>query len=193
MPKQAQNILFGVWCFLLLFPILVEAKSENVSMSPSKSQPGFVLSVHEDLISLKAEDAPLKAILEAIGKKMNVEILGDTQEGETISAEFNQLPLTEALERLSPNYGYQMGMEKGEQKISKIFVLPKPKGFVRPKPAVQAPQIVEPAVSSDLAINEHPDEHASRKTDDEPDEEKPARPDPFKFEFDPSSLMPKSQ
>jgi len=160
-------------------------------MAPSKSQPGFVLSVHADLTSLKAENSSLKAVLEAIGQKMNIEVLGEIQEGETISTEFNQLPLAEALERLSPNYGYQMRTEKGEQKISKIFILPKPQGFVRPKPAAKDLQLVEPEVSSELAVGERPDEPESGKKDDESDEEKSARPAPFKFEFDPSDFKEK--
>ena len=155
-------------------------------MSQSKSQPGFVLSVHGDLISLKAEHSSLKAVLEAIGQKMNIEVLGEIQEGDIITTEFNRLPLAEALQRLSPNYGYQMRTEKGEQKISKIFVLSKPKGFVRPKSAAKDPQLVEPAGSSELQVAEQPDEPESDKKDDEPDKDKPA---PFKFEFDPSVFV----
>jgi len=188
MHKQTEKILIPIWSLLLLllFPMLLGAKSENDSMSSPKSPPGFALSVHADLISLKAENSSLKAVLEAIGQKMNIEVLGEIQEGETITAEFTRLPLAEALERLSPNYGYQMRTEKGEPKISKIFVLPNPKGFIRPKPAAKEPQIVEPTVSPELAVAGRPDEPESRKKDDEADEDKPA---PFKFEFDPSAFV----
>jgi hypothetical protein len=160
-------------------------------VSQSKSQADFVLSVHGDLISLKAENASLKVVLEAIGQKMHIEVLGEIQEGETITTEFTKLPLAEALERLSPNYGYQMRTEKGEQKISKILVLPNPKGFVRPQPAVQATQIVEPSAAPDLAVAEQLEKSVPDNKEDEPTKEKPPRPEPFKFQFDPSALLGK--
>lgn len=65
---QIKMALLGrVSCFLILIPILLGARSESVSVSQLTSPLDFVLWVHGDLISLKAEHWSPKAICETIG------------------------------------------------------------------------------------------------------------------------------
>ena len=51
----------------------------------------FVLTVKDNLISLKAKDASLKEVLEEIGRKMNIEVLALLPEQEKITTEFEKL------------------------------------------------------------------------------------------------------
>ena len=44
-----------------------------------------VLTVHENIISLKAQEASLKAVLTEIGQKMSRDVLGSIPEEETIT------------------------------------------------------------------------------------------------------------
>ena len=101
-----------VGMFLLVFGLFVlsttaEAKRESnhpLGVPPSE----FVLAVDGDHLSLKASTASLEAILNAMGKQMGMEILGEIPKREPISTEFEGLSLPEAMHHLGLNYGYQL-------------------------------------------------------------------------------------
>ena len=125
---------------------------------------GFELTVKNDLISLNANDASLKEILEEIGQRMKVEMVANIPEEVRTSANFHSLSLVEALKKLSSNYGYIMNTEKDKKKIARVFVLPKGDETGKEKPLREE---VKDAVNK----------------------EKKLQPEPFKFEFDPSDFV----
>ncbi len=111
---------------LLVLPMLLFGeKAFGKAEKDSEEKAGFELTVKDDLISLSTKDASLKKTIEEIGNNMKIEVIGNIPEEENISVEFEKLSLTDALEKLSSNYGYQMDSEKGENKIAKIIILPK--------------------------------------------------------------------
>jgi len=165
-----------------LFGQGLEISSEGASASTGD----FVLRVEANRVSLDAQDASLRAILEEIGKKMDLEVLGEIPAKEAITAEFHNLPLEQALQRLSSNFGYQMKWEEGGQKIAKIFVLPKGTGTNMRS----ATKEVEPSKEIVTPISD-PNFKAEGAKENESDQEKPTRPAPFKFEFDPSAMLGK--
>jgi len=166
-----------------LFGQGLEISTEGASASTGN----FVLRVEANRVSLDAQDASLRAILEEIGQKMDLEVLGEIPAQETITAEFQNLPLEEALHRLSSNFGYQMKSEQGGQEISKIFILPKGTG---PANAKRNTKAVEPSGET-VPQNSEPILQAESAKENESDKEKPTRPEPFKFEFDPSAMLGK--
>ena len=85
----------------------------------------FVLTVKDNLISLKAKDASLKEVLEEIGRKMNIEVLALLPEQEKITTEFETLPLEEAIERLIRNYPHLIVSQEGDRRITRIIALQK--------------------------------------------------------------------
>jgi hypothetical protein len=87
-------------------------------------QPGFILAVQDELISLRAEDASLKAIFEEIGHRMNIQVKAEIPETATANFACEQLPLQEVLKRLGRyvNYGYVGRWEQGKWRISTITV-----------------------------------------------------------------------
>jgi predicted mannosyl-3-phosphoglycerate phosphatase (HAD superfamily) len=89
---------------------------------------------------------------------------------ETVTDEFQGLLVDEALRRLAPNYAIITG--KDDKEITKIVVLPK--GEVAPAMSVEANE----AVISGSQVK--------RVTGGG----EPKRTEPFKFEFDPSAVMP---
>jgi type II secretory pathway component GspD/PulD (secretin) len=149
----------------------------------SGSNGNFVLTVEANRLSLEAQDASLRGILEEIGRKMHIEVLGEIPAKETITAKFHNLPLEEALQRLSSNFGYQMKSEEGGQEIVKIFVLPKGTGTNMRSTMKE----VEPSKEIVTPISD-PNLQAEGAKENESDQEKPMRPAPFKFEFDPSAF-----
>jgi hypothetical protein len=90
----------------------------------SGPQPGFSLTVQDELISLKAQDAPLAAMIEEIGRRMDIQVEVEIPETATANFAFERLPLHEVLKRFGRyvNYGYVERWEQGELRISTITV-----------------------------------------------------------------------
>ncbi len=119
-------VLIFLLISLLVLPMLIFGeKAEGKTEGKVEDKAGFDLTIKDDLIFLNAKDTSLKKIMEEIGSKMAIEVVGNIPTEERISAEFDRLSLKDALEKLSSNYGYQMDSEKGENKIVKIIILPK--------------------------------------------------------------------
>ena len=176
----AMTILtLGLWASAL-FGQGLEISTQRASASTGN----FVLTVEANRLSLDAQDASLRAILEEIGRKMHLEVLGEIPAQETITVVFHNLPLEEALHQLSSNFGYQMKSEKGGQEISKIFILPKGTG-TNTRPTTKE---VEPRQEL-VTPNSEPILQAESAKENESDNEKPTRPEPFQFQFNPSVLM----
>jgi hypothetical protein len=164
--------------FLGLFINPTDLSAQN--QPAAKGKTGFVLTIQDNLLSLKATDASLIEVLEEVGRRMKIEVVAALPEKEKITAEFNKLSLEDAIKRLTPNYSHAMISEPGGKKISKIIVLQKGGETARPVPAAKAPKIkrsetvARPAPSVKQEIVK---------------EKAPVVPQPsFKFEFDPSQF-----
>jgi hypothetical protein len=121
----------------------------------------FVLTVHEQRISLRAREASLTAILAQLGRELGIEVVTQLPADETVTITFDQLPVAEALKKLSPNYAYVVDTARGDRSIAKIVVLSKGEATTHP---------------TSRALSE------AQRTD-------ASRPKPFMFEFDPSKVM----
>jgi len=179
-PKTNLNI--PIILFLLVCPAsLLGQEIKAIPGITVAVEGNFVLTVEDGRLSLQAQEASLKAILGDIGHKMGIEVVGKIPPQETVTAEFYNLSLENALQRLSPNYGYQVGSKNGDTNITKIFVLPMGtiNGATQP-----TRQIMGAENSSDIQTAERQIK-AKSATAKESDEENPPRTEPFKFEFDP--------
>ncbi len=148
-----------------LFGVRAEGKLEV----KSDVKAGFNLTVEEDLISLNANSASLKEIIEEIGKVLEISVVGNIPEKEKISIDFEKLSLQDALGKLSTNYGFLMDSGKEGKshddklsRIAKIIILPKG------KETALADSTTKESVVTEAGHSE-----------------------PFKFEFDPSEYMDK--
>jgi hypothetical protein len=90
----------------------------------SAPQTAFVLTIQDELITLSATQASLKAILEEIGRRMDIPVKAEIPAAVTVTLAFERLPLPEVLNRLGKyvNYGYVQRWEQGELRISAITV-----------------------------------------------------------------------
>jgi hypothetical protein len=140
---------------LLQAPLWGEEASKDVP-----SPQAFVLTVHENLLSLHAREASLKAILAQIGREMAIDVVAHIPADEKITVEFDQLPVGEALKKLSRNYTYVVDAARADRRITKIVVLAKGDTTLP---------------SSSTALDARPTDSSRSK--------------PFKFEFDPSKVM----
>lgn len=179
MSHSKRNLTIPILSFFLLWSAsLLGQTTEANPILPVAAEESFKLTIENDLLSLKAQEAPLTAILAEIGHKMHIEIVGEIPSQETITAEFHNLGLEQALHSLSSNYGYQTKTDEGQQKIAKIFVLPQGMEITQAAAGFPPPGFQEPEESAEAEV------HQEQEGD-------PERPQPFKFEFDPSALMGK--
>ena len=103
------------------------AEAERILKGKPVTKVDFVLTVRDNLISLKAKDASLKEVLEEIGRRMKIDVIAGIPDATKITAEFENLSVEEAVNRLSTNYSYVMDSTTGQRKITKIIVLEKGK------------------------------------------------------------------
>jgi hypothetical protein len=87
------------------------------------SPPTFDLTVHEQRLSLRAREASLTTILAQIGRELGIDVVAHIPEDETITVAFDDLPVIEALKKLSTNYAYVVDTAKADNRITKIIVL----------------------------------------------------------------------
>ena len=155
---------YGVLCramLLALLPLgLLPATLWGGQASKERSSPPtFDLTVHEQRLSLRAREASLTAILAQIGRELGIDVVAHLPEDETITVAFDDLPVVEALKKLSTNYAYVVDTAKADNRITKIVIFSK--GETAPRPSASLPPDAQSTESS-------------------------ARPAPFRFEFDPS-------
>jgi len=84
----------------------------------------YRISIEDHRITLKAEDASLKSILEAIGQQMDIEVVARIPEEEKITVQFEDQSLEEALKRFKVNYALVADSKEKDGRIQRIVVVP---------------------------------------------------------------------
>ena len=120
-------LLFGLLGPRVAPAQILAGEAETNPKGKPATKADFVLTVKDNLISLKAKDALLKEVLEEIGRRMKIDVVAGIPDTKKITAEFENLSVEEAVNRLSTNYSYVMDSTNGERKITKIIVLEKGK------------------------------------------------------------------
>jgi hypothetical protein len=118
-----RNTLLGLFLAVVGLALPRAAHPQTLE-GTSAPQPAFVLTIQDELISLRAEDASIRAIIEEIGRRMNIRVKVEISTAATVTLAFEQLPLPEVLKRFGKyvNYGYVEHWEQGELRISTITV-----------------------------------------------------------------------
>ncbi len=161
-----------VWYFLLalLFNLILPAvlsgsESNQIGNQAFEKKLNYELSVKDNLITLNAEDAFLKKILEDIGQRMNIEVFARIPADDKITIQFANLTLEDALKKFRTNYALVTDSKDKNGNIKRIVVVPEGQ---QANLFLKDVEKGEPKVKRGIAG------------------EKPSRTEPFKFEFDPS-------
>jgi type II secretory pathway component GspD/PulD (secretin) len=161
-----------VWYFLLalllhsFFPaVLSGSESTQISNEEFEKKVKYELSIKDNLITLNAEDAFLKKILEDIGQRMNIEVFARIPDEYKITIQFANLTLEEALKKFRTNYAYITDSKKKQGNIKRIVVVPEGQ---QANLYLKDVKKAEPKNKKGIAG------------------EKTSKSEPFKFEFDPS-------
>jgi hypothetical protein len=158
---------------------------------PPESDPdtssSLVVTARQGLVSVKAQDAPLRDVVERIGKALNISVTGQTGADERVSTEFKDLPLEEALKRLGANYAYISDANSGG--TGRIVLFPRGEAVAPVAPEVQPPTEPgqEPPTDEEAPVEEEPPveedpEASAAETGDEPTDA-----ESFQFDLDPSA------
>ena len=173
--RQLGGILV-VWLVVALLPgALCGGEEAHPFPGPSATPANVVLTVDEGVFSLRAQDASLKAIFDAIGRQLHIEVVARIPADERITIAFDQLSLAEAPTRFRPYVNY-LALEdaaKAPGTIRKLIVVSKRAAGMPAPPSTPDGEALAP---SELRQNEASTPAA------------PARPQPFRFEFDPAAV-----
>jgi len=161
-----------IWYFLLalllhltLPAVLSGSESNQISNEEFEKKVKYELSIKDNLITLNAEDAFLKKILEDIGQKMNIEVFARIPAEDKITIRFANLTLEEALKKFKTNYALVTDSKDKNGNIKRIVVVPE-------------------GQQANLSLKDI--KKGEQKVNKGNAEEKTSKPEPFKFEFDPS-------
>lgn len=194
---------------IVLFSWLTMGNVANAANGGSNQK--FTISVQADLITLHANAASLKSIILEMGKQLGVSVKADVSDQEKVTVSFNNLPVKEALKRLTPNYAV---VDNKDGKIAKIILFPRgntspvpmssepepdysyeqssPINDEDPPPEEQAEEGMEDGEQQalDTAQEESSDEEAMQEQQESELESESAETqqnEPFNLEFDPNS------
>jgi hypothetical protein len=131
------------------------------------------VTVHDGRLSLWAREASLQAIFDAIGRQLSIEVVSRIPADERITLAFAPLPLAEALKRFRPYVHYLVVEDAAKEP-----------GTVRTLIVVSKRAAGEPSRPIE---DDKEGEPLGRRPSDAPTAGTPARPQPFRFEFDPAA------
>jgi hypothetical protein len=174
---------------------ILAAEAERIPKGKPAAKADFVLTVKDNLISLKAKDASLKGVLEEIGRRMKIDVIAGIPDTTKITAEFENLSVEAAVNRLSTNYSYVMDSTTGQRKITKIIVLEKGKETAVSTPTTkkeEKPVKPESKAREDV-IGKGTNESAIKKEEKSVTPETKMREEAIKKESSPGSEKQKDQ
>jgi hypothetical protein len=168
--------LLVVWLVAALIPGgLLGGEAAHPSPGASATPADVGLTIQDGVLSLKAQDVSLKGIFEAIGRQLHIDVVTRIPADERITLAFEQLSLAEALPRFRPYVNYLVVEDAAQARgtIRTLIVVSKRAAGVPARPTTQDG---EGLASQTPSQSEAPTPAA------------PARPKPFTFEFDPTTV-----
>src|SRR4051794_32259586 len=131
--KRALFLAVG-WVWLCCPPVLLAEDAQPLSPEASEPPAAFVLTSHDQRVSLDAREASVKAIIEELGRQLHIEVKVSVGVEKPVQITFTQLSVEEALERLKAvadiDYviAYQKDAQTRAEKISRIEIVAKGTG-----------------------------------------------------------------
>jgi hypothetical protein len=174
MVQNPIGILIGRILVVLLLPSLLWAGEASSTTAPSTRMGAFLLTVDGPLVSLRAQEASLRAILKELGRRLGIEVTANISWEQTLTLAFDRLTVADALERFRAyvNIVSITDSTEAQAKIRRIIAMPIESGEGTGKPG---PRWRADAPRYDAVSPTSP------------------RPAPFHFEFDPVQHEKKPQ
>ena len=124
--KGTTFTFIGIVILQFSLPILSMAKihSDDRELIKQLSKARFNLSITNGLVTLNAENADLKAILDEIQKRTGLQIESYGNINQRITISFQELPIDKAINKISGNSGMVFSKERGvkEFQLSRVVI-----------------------------------------------------------------------
>ena len=153
------------WMLIWLFPLVLWGAEKGYAATEIRHGADFILTRQGDRLSLRAQQASLREIVETLGSMLAIDVVARIPWDIQVTLDFADLSLEDALQRFRSfaNFAYVKDTSQPASKITRIMVIP-----IRGREQVARPTVRRGA------------EHTSPTSD---------QPVPFKFELDPSKPM----
>jgi len=127
--------------------VVVLALAGALGAPAADETPARVVEYGNDTLTVRLVKAPVGEVLDAIARQSGAEIRGEVREPREVSADFEAVPLPEALHRLlgQQNFALVYG-DGGRLRVVKLLGGPQPPG-APPAPAA-APPVTQPAAAN---------------------------------------------
>ena len=129
--------------------VLAPAVGRGADGPPADASAGRVITYRDDALSVRLTDVPAGDVLADLGRQTGADIRGEVPGGRTVTAEFDAVPLPEALHRLlgEQNFALVYG-EGGRLRTIKLLGGPQQASAPRAPPGTPgAPALAKPAAS----------------------------------------------
>lgn len=186
LTKLLKAVILLLLCLLIAPNRILGGEAKREPRVESVSNLNFILTVHEGLLSLMAEDASIKEIIEEVGRRMSVEVVAQIIEEEKITIAFDKLTLENVLKRLRRYVNIaslsRSSSERGQEKITKIIVFPKSEGTMLSRPTLSESEVKEGVTleKSENLVRENVKRGSAQS-------------EPFHFKFNPLEFMEKKR
>ena len=169
---MVRNSVAGIIVWLLvivLLPSLLWAGDAGIPPGLAPRPGAYLLTVDGPLVSLRAQEASLKTLLEDLGRQMGIEVVAHISRAQTLTLAFDRLSVEEALERFRDyaNIVYVKDSPEADGKIRRVIAIPQQAGARTGAPA--------------------------RSVREDPPNKESSRLAPFQFTFDPAQHEQKPQ
>ena len=122
--------------------LLAIALAGWASTARTADEPSRSVSYQNDRLSVRLVEAPLEEVLANLGQASGADVLGTLQQPRDVTAEFDDVPLAEALERLLGDQNFVLAYGRGDR-LRAIKLLGGPLAPI--KVAVTSPPVPEVA------------------------------------------------
>jgi hypothetical protein len=171
--RRPRALMLGACLLAIFFGCLVRSEflfAQSEKSSSKISQSGtFRVKVADGHLSVEAKQAPLVKVFEEIGKQAKLVVDGSIAPEETITINFDRVPLEEGIRKLAKNVSlfYAQDSKDKTPRVTRVVVL----GGEKTRSSGRAPAPTQTSKAPEPA----------------------PKPEPFKFEFDPTKFAEKEK
>lgn len=117
-PAPIVRVAPGLYLLCAIFLLVFGASS-------SVAQDSYLVKIEgEGLVTLNATNVPLNNLLQALSRRIPLEIRGGVAPDERITVQFSRLPLKEALGKMIRNYNYVLVTPEGSERSILTIINP---------------------------------------------------------------------
>jgi hypothetical protein len=92
-------VVIGILLWCIAPGTLLGEEGNKIQQVGTEPPAPFILTIQDGLLSLTAQQSSLKAIIEALGRQLNIEVVAEIGPEKSVTLEFERLSLEGAIQR----------------------------------------------------------------------------------------------